>query len=68
MNGPHSDTWKDLRGYYIPKKLLKQNETNILAVRVKDYEWNGGIIEGPVGFISMEKYIDFWRNKKSNNW
>lgn len=52
------------RGYYIPKGLIKQNETNVIAVRVYDAMGVGGIYEGPIGLITQDNYIDFWRSRK----
>jgi len=57
---------REFRGYYIPRGLLKQNEENIIAVRVYDSGGIGGIYEGPVGLITQDNYIDFWRRKKNS--
>ncbi len=61
---PTSNEYQALRGYYIPVNLLKKNQKNSIAVRVYDRYGGGGIYEGPVGFISQKKYIEFWRNRK----
>ncbi len=37
------------RRYYIPKGLLRENQMNLLAVRVYDEYQQGGIYAGPVG-------------------
>ncbi|MCG8310096.1 MAG: beta galactosidase jelly roll domain-containing protein [Cytophagales bacterium] len=52
------------RGYYVPEGLIKQNEENVIAVRVYDATGVGGIYEGPIGLITQKNYIEFWRNKK----
>ena len=52
------------RGYYVPKGLIKQNKVNVIAVRVYDARGVGGIYEGPLGIITQDNYIDFWRNKR----
>ena len=57
---------REFRGYYIPKGLLKQNQENIIAVRVYDSGGIGGIYEGPAGLITQDNYIDFWRKKKNS--
>jgi sialate O-acetylesterase len=65
----HVDTgWehREFRGYYIPAGLLKQNQENVIAVRVYDSGGIGGIYEGPVGLITQDHYIDFWRKKKNS--
>lgn len=54
------------RGYYVPEGLIKPNRENVIAVRVYDARGVGGIYEGPVGIITQDNYIDFWRNKKNS--
>jgi len=54
------------RGYYVPAGLIKPNQENVIAVRVYDSGGEGGIYEGPVGIISQDKYIDFWRKRKNS--
>ncbi|MGE5362689.1 MAG: beta galactosidase jelly roll domain-containing protein [Bacteroidota bacterium] len=57
--------YKKLRGYYIPKGLLKPDQVNVIAVRVFDGGYVGGIYSGPVGFISQQRYIQYFRQRKS---
>ncbi len=54
------------RGYYVPKGLIKPNQKNVIAVRVYDSGGAGGIYEGPVGLITQDNYINFWRRKKNS--
>jgi hypothetical protein len=58
--------WEALRGYYIPDGVLKKNQKNVIAVRVYDARGNGGIYEGPVGFITQSKYIEYWKKLKKS--
>jgi sialate O-acetylesterase len=53
--------WAALRAYYIPSGYLNKNGRNILAVRVYDGQWHGGIYEGPIGFITRDRYRK-WKN------
>jgi sialate O-acetylesterase len=65
----HVDTGSEFnafRGYYVPKGLIKPNQENVIAVRVYDSGGGGGIYEGPVGLITQDHYIDFWRKKKDS--
>ena len=55
------------RGYYIPAGILKNNQKNVIAVRVYDKGGAGGIYEGPVGLVTQSRYIDFWRSMKNRN-
>jgi hypothetical protein len=66
--GNSGQEYNSLRGYYLPAGLLKKDQKNVIAVRVLDTGGAGGIYEGPVGFITQTKYIEYWRQikKKSN--
>jgi hypothetical protein len=55
---------QEFRGYYIPAGLLRENQVNVIAVRVYDSGGIGGIYQGPVGLITQESYINFWRKRK----
>lgn len=56
--------WQQLRGYYIPGGLIKENGENVIAVRVYDGYLNGGIWDGPIGLITQSKYQSFWKSVK----
>lgn len=56
--------YRALRGYYFPASLLKKGQKNTIAVRVYDSGGEGGIYEGPVGFITQSHYIEYWRERK----
>jgi hypothetical protein len=58
------ERWKAFRGYYVPASVLKKNQKNTIAIRVYDSGGEGGIYEGPVGFISQPDYINYWRQRK----
>ncbi len=49
--------WMKLRAYPIPYGLLKQ-KNNVLAVRVCDFGFDGGIFKGPIGII-LKKDFDY---------
>lgn len=55
------------RGYYLPVGLLKKGQ-NVVAVRVLDTGGIGGIYEGPVGILSQQKYIQYWRGIRNRNY
>jgi Beta-galactosidase second all-beta domain len=59
-----SQEYQQFRGYYIPDGLIKNNEYNVVAVRVFDGFKDGGIYEGPIGLVTQERYIKYWRSKK----
>lgn len=60
-----SDSWQQLRGYYLPTNLLSSSEKNTIVVRVYDGMQGGGIYSGSIGLISQDHYIQYW-NKRRN--
>ena len=60
-------SYSQFRGYYLKEGDLKFDQENVLAVRVYDGMQGGGIYEGPIGFISQDKYTKFWRERKSQS-
>jgi Beta-galactosidase/beta-glucuronidase len=57
-------SYQKFRGYFVPDGLLKFGVENVIAVRVYDGFKDGGIYEGPVGFVTQQRYIQFWRDVK----
>lgn len=51
-----------IRKYTIPADYLKEDDENVIAVRVYDGQGLGGIYEGPIGIMSAENYRRY-RNK-----
>ena len=64
-NTHDANEYDQFRGYYLPDGLIKINDDNVIAVRVWDGYLNGGIYQGPIGLISQERYIKFWKKNKS---
>ncbi len=54
------------RVYKIPGGLLKSNGRNVIAVRVYDSKFRGGIYEGPIGFMTEENYEKYRRKHYGN--
>jgi len=46
-----------MRLYSIPRSILYANRINVIAVRIYDKGGEGGIYEGPVGFVSRKIYM-----------
>lgn len=64
--------YRKLRVYYLTDFNLKENENNVIAVRVYDGLKDGGIYEGPIGIMkrkTLQKYMEqrktSHKNKKS---
>ncbi len=63
------DSYSKLRGYFLPQNLLNENGENVIAIRVYDNSYTGGIYQGPIGFTTQEGYTKFLRNKpKESFW
>lgn len=55
------DEYDNFRGYHIPDGLLKNKGENVIAVRVYDDRFSGGIYEGPVGIMEKSRYYEYRR-------
>lgn len=53
------------RIYKIPEGLLKEG-VNVIAVRVYDEIWRGGIYEGPIGIMKENHYRKYLQKNYSN--
>ena len=53
--GSYGNEYQKLRAYTVPRGKLDEGE-NLLAVKVHDNYRDGGIYEGPIGFVSRERY------------
>ena len=65
------DEYRKLRAYTVPSSRMKFGEENVLAVRVYDNFLGGGIYDGPVGFVTRERYKEWARThtmKENNRW
>ena len=56
--------YREIRNYFIPKDFIKPGQKNLFEIRVCDDRWDGGIVEGPVGIISQDKFRDYWKAKR----
>lgn len=59
--------YQKIRGYFIPKGLLKAGQNNVIAIRVFDGGYIGGMYMGPVGFVTQNRYRNFFRNYRERN-
>lgn len=58
---PTASVHRKFRAYILPKAVLDESGCNILAVRVFDGDYTGGIYQGPVGIIRKADYSRFMR-------
>lgn len=65
INGKDNRDFNKFRGYRIKKEDLRNGE-NVIAVRVYDGLYQGGIYEGPIGIASLKDYVRF-RTKNLDN-
>lgn len=59
-------SYAELRVYTLAPDVLRPNAENVLAVRVYDGYMQGGIYDGPVGFIERSRYLS-WRNTRRDD-
>jgi sialate O-acetylesterase len=59
-----SESYKQLRAYYLPVNVLKKGEKNRIVVKVYDAGYGGGIYSGYIGLISQKNYIKYWNNRR----
>lgn len=59
-----SESYKQMRGYYLPVNLLRSKGKNRIIVRVFDMMEGGGIYTGSVGLISQDHYIEYWNGRR----
>ena len=62
-----SNSYQQIRGYYLPQDLLKANEKNVLLVKVLDTMHGGGIYTGSIGLITQDHYIRYWNNRRGKS-
>jgi len=63
-----SDSYQQVRGYYLPVDLIKADQKNTIVVRVYDRSEGGGIYSGSIGLISQDHYIKYWNNKRRSQY
>jgi hypothetical protein len=64
-NRKYSDRYSEFRNYFIPPGVLKAGK-NTITIKVYDAHGEGGIIEGTVGLITQEKFINYWKMNRNN--
>lgn len=62
-----NNEWETIRGYYIPDDVVIPGKMNTVSVRVYDGYLDGGIYEGPIGFVMQEKYRQYWKKRREND-
>ena len=61
--GELEDKYMVQRNYYLRQGVVHPGK-NLVAVRVFDGFKDGGIYKGPIGFITQEKFIRYWKEQK----
>jgi sialate O-acetylesterase len=56
--------WQIRRAYRIPVELLNSNGPNTLVVVVEDLQGRGGIYEGPVGIMTEENCMAYFKEHR----
>ncbi len=63
----NTNDWEQLRAYTIPKNLISTDHNNLIAVRVYDGDIYGGIYDGPIGITTRDRYLEWQKTLKKNN-
>lgn len=61
---PMSEQHKLFRAYPIPQKLIKKYGKNTVAVKVRDFKYDGGIYSGNVGLITKTNLLKLKKKLK----
>jgi len=64
--GNDQRSYAQLRVYTLPPGVVLPDRDNVIAVRVFDGFMQGGIYDGPLGFIERSHYLQ-WRNSQRDN-
>ncbi len=59
-----SENYLTLRAYAIPSQLINSDGRNVIAVRVYDTFYHGGIYQGPVGLVRADRYRKWERPQR----
>ncbi len=63
-NWRRDDSYGQIRAYTIPAGRLTPGAENVLAVRVYDGWRHGGIYDGPIGFVTRDRYVAWSRENR----
>jgi hypothetical protein len=68
--GSYGNEYQKLRAYTVVRGKLYTDQENLIAVRVDDNWRDGGIYEGPIGFVTREHYQSWTKRaeKRHNFW
>ena len=61
--GSYGNEYQKLRAYTIPRGRLYTDRENVIAVKVHDNYRDGGIYEGPIGFVTREHFQSWTKQK-----
>lgn len=62
-NRHNTNMHTEYRNYFIPDGLLKEGK-NIIEIKVIDRGGEGGILEGAIGLITQDRFIEYWNRKR----
>jgi len=61
------NNYLEYRNYFILDGIIIPGQNNTIEVRVWDERWDGGIVEGPIGIITQDKFRKYWMSKRRRN-
>ena len=57
------ECYREFRNYFIAPGTLKHGE-NLIEIKVYDRHGEGGIVQGPIGIITQQKFREYWKSKR----
>jgi sialate O-acetylesterase len=61
----NTDMHREFRNYFIPDGVLKSGK-NLIVLKIIDRGGEGGILEGNIGLITQEKFINYWQRRRKH--
>lgn len=61
----NTDMFNEFRNYFIPDGVLKPGK-NLIVLKIFDRGGKGGLLEGNIGLITQEKFINYWQRRRKN--
>ena len=65
INRVFGENYREFRNYFISPGSLKAGE-NIIEIKVYDEHGDGGIVQGPIGILTQQKFREYWKSKRKN--
>lgn len=65
INRVCGENYREFRNYFISPGSLKAGE-NVIEIKVYDEYGDGGIVQGPIGILTQQKFREYWKSRRKN--